>query len=436
MSGKPFVFVIGSNTMPLMPCTGKRARLLLTQKRARVVHIQPFTIQLFDRSQDDCILQPIVVKIDPGSKKTGLCVGRLDSAKGLHVIRLIELEHRGQRIKLNLLKRKAFRRARRQRKTRYRKPRFLNRTKPRGWLPPSLRHRVDTTISWVKRLCHWLPVTELAMERVKFDMQKLHRPEISGIHYQQGTLYGFEVREYLLEKWQRRCAYCDTDKVTRFEIDHFYPRSKGGSDAVSNLVLACHICNQKKHNLFPQIFLSNDPDRLARIQKQLKTPLHDAAAVNTTRNALFNELLKTGLPVETSTGSQTKYNRVRLSIPKTHALDAACVGDVETVYNWSRQHLAVKCTGRGSYARTKPNAYGFPRLRFSRSKYAYGFQTGDLVRVTKKAWPVSKIGRIVVRQNGGFMLDDGDRAYSATWRQCSRLQHADGYHYQPQHLPF
>lgn len=272
MSGKPFVFVIGSNTMPLMPCTGKRARLLLTQKRARVVRIQPFTIQLFDRSQDDCILQPIVVKIDPGSKKTGLCVGRLDSVKGLHVIRLIELEHRGQRIKLNLLKRKAFRRARRQRKTRYRKPRFLNRTKPTGWLPPSLRHRVDTTISWVKRLCHWLPVTELAMELVKFDMQKLHRPEISGIQYQQGTLYGFEVREYLLEKWQRRCAYCDTDKVTRFEIDHFYPRSKGGSDAVFNLVLSCHICNQKKHNLFPQIFLSNDPDRLARIQKQLKTP--------------------------------------------------------------------------------------------------------------------------------------------------------------------
>ena len=204
----------------------------------------------------------------------------------------------------------------------------------------------------------------------------------------------------------------------------------------SNLVLSCHICNQKKHNLFPQIFLSNDPERLARIQKKLKTPLHDAAAVNTTRNALFSELLKTGLPVETSTGSQTKYNRVRLSVPKTHALDAACVGDVETVYNWNRQHLAVKCTGRGSYARTKPNAYGFPRLRFSRSKYAYGFQTGDLVRVTKKAWPVSKIGRIVVRQNGGFMLDSGDRAYSATWHHCSRLQHADGYHYQPQHLLF
>ena len=429
MSGKPFVFVIDGQQRPLMPCTGKRARLLLTRRRARVYRMQPFTIQLFDRTQDDCVLQEVIVKIDPGSKTTGLCVARLDADRAVHVIRLIELTHRGQRIKLNLMKRAALRRGRRQRNTRYRAPRFLNRTRPKGWLPPSLRHRVDTTISWIKRLSRWCPVTELAVERVKFDLQKLRNPEITGVQYQQGTLFGYEVREYLLEKWQRQCAYCGTDQVTRFEIDHFIPRAHGGSDAVSNLVLSCRPCNQAKGRLHAEVFLAHDPVRLMRIQKQIKTPLHDAAAVNSTRNTLFTALLHTGLPVMAGTGGQTKYNRVRLGIPKTHALDAACVGEVSTIHDWVRPHLAVKCTGRGRYARTLTDKYGFPRSRCARSKYAYGYQTGDLVRVNKPSWPKSKIGRLVVRQRGGFVLDDGAVAHSTTWRQCARLQRADGYSY-------
>lgn len=429
MSGKPFVFVIDSQQRPLMPCTGKRARLLLTRRRARVHRMQPFTIQLFDRTQDDCVLQDMIVKIDPGSKTTGLCVARLDADHGVHVVRLIELTHRGQRIKLNLMKRAMLRRNRRQRKTRYRQARFLNRTRPKGWLPPSLRHRVDTTMSWIKRLSRWCPVTELAVERVKFDLQKLHRPEITGVQYQQGTLAGYEVREYLLEKWQRKCAYCGTDQVTRFEVDHFMPRARGGSDAVSNLVLSCRPCNQAKGVQSAEVFLIRDPVRLARIQKQLKAPLHDAAAVNATRNVLFTALLHTSLPVMTGTGGQTKYNRIRLGIPKTHALDAACVGEIPAVYDWQRKHLAVKCTGRGSYARTKSDAYGFPRLHCARLKYAYGYQTGDLVRISKLAWLIPKIGRLVVRQSGGFVLDDGVAAHSATWHQCVLLQRADGYSY-------
>ena len=428
MSGKPFVFVIDMQRKPLMPCTGKRARLLLTRRRARVFRMEPFTIQIFDRTQEDCELQDMTVKIDPGSKKTGLCVARLDGAQGVHITRLIELEHRGQRIKMSLLKRRMLRRARRQRKTRYRAPRFLNRTRPKGWLPPSLQHRVDTVLSWIKRLIRWAPITELAVERVKFDLQKMHRPDIQGIEYQQGTLQGFEVREYLLEKWQRKCAYCDTDKVTRFEIDHFYPKSLGGSDAIWNLVPACHCCNMQKGAQLPEVFLAHDPARLARIQKQLKTPLHDAAAVNATRNALFAALLKTGLPVMDGTGGQTKYNRVRLGVPKTHALDAACVGETPAIYDWERKHLAVKCTGRGRHARTVSDAYGFPRLTMARLKSAFGFQTGDLVRATKKDGR-RLTGRVTVRQNGGFTLDDRVRPHSVTWRQCRRLQRADGYSY-------
>ena len=192
MSGKPFVFVLGYDGQPLMPCTGKRARLLLERGRARVKRIKPFVIQMKDRSVNDCLLQPLEVKLDPGSKTTGICLSRTEQGV-VNVIGLMELEHRGNTISRALTSRAACRRGRRSRNTRYHQPRFLNRTKPKGWLAPSPRHRIETTMTWVRRLCKWAPVASLAVERVKFDMQRMQDPEISGVEYQQGTLYGCEL---------------------------------------------------------------------------------------------------------------------------------------------------------------------------------------------------------------------------------------------------
>src|SRR5690606_33472877 len=107
-----------------------------------------------------------------------------------------------------LLSRRQSRRSRRNRKTRYRPARFLNRTRPEGWLPPSLMSRVHNITTWANRLYKFTPMTHIAMELVKFDMQAMQNPEISGMEYQQGELAGYEVREYLLEKWNRKCAYC------------------------------------------------------------------------------------------------------------------------------------------------------------------------------------------------------------------------------------
>ena len=428
MSGKPFVPVLGSDGLPLMPVTGKRARLLLERGRAKVVRVKPFVIQLNDRSQADCKLQDMTAKVDPGSKHTGIAVARMSKPGVLHVTNLIELEHRGQQISMRLRARAAFRRNRRNRNTRYRQARFLNRTKPEGWLAPSLMHRVITTVNWLKRLMRWYPITKLALERVKFDTQKMQDANISGKEYQRGDLYEREIMEYLLEKYQHKCVYCDTDKAY-FEKDHVIPRARGGSNRISNLVLSCHQCNQAKGSLPVEVFLQNQPERLAKILKQLKTPLKDAAMMNATRNKLLSEMLKLGLFVETGTGAQTKWNRHQLQVPKTHALDAACVGDVQELREWQRPHLQVKCVGRGRHARTLTNKYGFPRLYQARLKTAYGFQTGDLVRVSKPRWVKSIIGRVAVRQNGGFMLDDGKDIHSATWHQCHCLQHADGYSY-------
>ncbi|WP_293114102.1 RNA-guided endonuclease IscB [Moorena sp. SIO4G3] len=194
------------------------------------------------------------IKIDPGSKTTGFAL-----VQNGQVIWAMELEHRGSLIKKKLESRSAVRRGRRNRNTRYRKPRFLNHRRPEGWIAPSLEHRVLTTETWVKRLIKFCPVDEIWIERVKFDTQKMQNPEVSGVEYQQGNLAGYEVREYLLEKWGRECAYCGKQN-TPLQIEHIHPKSKGGSDRVSNLCLACEKCNQKKGNKPIEEFLTLKPD--------------------------------------------------------------------------------------------------------------------------------------------------------------------------------
>lgn len=172
-------------------------------------------------------------------------------------------------------------------------------------------------MTWVNRIQKYVPITGISQELVSFDTQSMQNPEISGVEYQQGELAGYEVREYLLEKWDRKCAYCG-EANTRLEVEHIHPRSKGGSDRVSNLTLACHECNQNKGNQDIKDFLTGKPDVLSRILKQAKQPLKDAAAVNSTRYCLLKRLKETGLPTETGTGGRTKYNRTRLELPKTH----------------------------------------------------------------------------------------------------------------------
>jgi 5-methylcytosine-specific restriction endonuclease McrA len=280
-------------------------------------------------------------------------------------------------------------------------------------------------------LCRWAPVSALSQELVRFDTQALQNPEISGAEYQQGTLAGYEVREYLLEKWGRKCAYCDAHDVP-LEIDHIHPKSRGGSDRVSNLTLACRPCNQRKANRDVADFLAKDPKRLAHIEAQAKAPLRDAAAVNSTRWALWRRLKDTGLDVETSTGGRTKWNRHRLNIPKAHALDAACVGEVHAVANWQIPVLVIKATGHGSYQRTRLNAFGFPRGYLTRSKSAFGFHTGDLVRAVvaagKKAG--TYIGRVAIRASGSFNIQAATGLVQGIHhRFCALLQRADGYGY-------
>ena len=414
-----------------MPCSPARARELLRRGRARVHRLTPFTVRLIDREFANSVLQPLCLKLDPGSRTTGIALVRTDTDDSRQrVLWLAELEHRGAAIHKNMASRAQLRRGRRSRKLRYRAPRFKNRTRTMEWLAPSLRHRVETTESWVARLRRLTPITRLAQELVRFDMQAIENPEVAGVEYQQGELAGYEVREYLLEKRGRACAYCDAENVP-LQVEHILARSHGGSDRVSNLTLACEPCNQRKGAQPVERFLAGDPERLARINRTRATPLNDAAAVNTTRWALWRALKATGLPVEVSSGGRTKFNRARQGVPKTHALDAACVGAVSTLTGWNQAHvLVIRCTGRGAYQRTRVTKHGFPRGILMRAKTVHGFRTGDHVRAvvpTGKKQGVHQ-GRVAVRATGYFNIQTpAGVIQGVSHRHCRLLARGDGY---------
>ena len=383
------VFVVDKERRPLAPCTPRRARLLLSECKAAVLRRYPFTI-ILKESHATATPRPLRLKIYPASKTAGLAVINDSTAE---VIWAAEIKHRSQLIKKALDSRRSLRSGRRNRKTRYRPARWLNRTrKPpvfvdaQGaivtgkWLPPSLQHRVEVVMTWVERLQRYLPITAISQEIMRFDTQKLQNLEISAVEYQQGTLHGYEVREYLLEKWSRKCAYCGA-RDTRLEINHLVARSRGGSDRVSNLTLACKDCREDRGPTNLEEFLATKPALLVKLQSQAKAPLKDVAAINSTRLALLERLKATGLPVEVSSGGVTKFNRNQQQIPKSHWLNAVCIG-ASTPENlkWHQvQPLAIKAMGHGRRQMVNVDAFGFPRGK-PKGIPIHPFRTGDIVR--------------------------------------------------------
>lgn len=417
------VFVVDSAKRALSPCRAAQARRMLRDGRAAVLRRFPFTL-ILKAEKAEAVVPPLKLKLDPGSKTTGIAITNEDG----RVVFAAELNHRGAAIKGALQDRAAYRRNRRCRKTRYRAARFDNRTRQEGWLPPSLQHRVDTTMTWVNRFGRYSAIEEIAVERVKFDMQLMRNPEIAGVEYQQGTLMGYTIREYLLEKWGRKCAYCNAESVP-LQVEHIRARTNDGSNAVSNLALACQPCNTKKGKLPIEVFLKSRPDVLKRILAQARKPLKDAAAVNATRNALFSALLKTGLPVETGTGAQTKFNRSRLNYPKAHWIDAACVGESgeAVTLDPAVAPLQIKAMGHGRRQRCRPDAFGFPGKAAPNVKKFAGFQTGDMVKanIPSGKFAGAHQGRIAIRHRYSFRLNGFD-----VHPKCiTCVQMADGYAY-------
>ncbi len=425
------VFVLDTNKTPLAPCHEAKARKLLDEGRAAIFRRYPFTIILKHAAQYPSVPE-LRVKLDPGSKTTGIAV--IDEKSGT-VVFAAEVSHRGHKIKESLDGRRAIRKSRRNRKTRYRKARWQNRrNKQAGWLPPSIMSRIANILTWVTRLRKVCHITAISIERVKFDMQLLENPEISGIEYQQGTLQGYEVREYLLEKWGRACAYCGKQDAP-LQIEHIHPRANGGTNRISNLCLACEKCNIAKGAKDIRDFLKKKPDRLEKIFAQAKAPLRDATAVNATRWELFRQLQSFDLPIECGSGGLTKFNRTMRELPKAHWIDAACVGKStpEVVKIAGIRPLLITAHGRGCRQVQHNDKYGFPKGSPKQGKVFHGFQTGDMVKavVPHGKYAGTYVGRIAARMAGNFKFyrKNGTR-FDVSYKYCKAVHQMGGYSYQ------
>ncbi|MDB9467721.1 RNA-guided endonuclease IscB [Dolichospermum circinale CS-1225] len=422
------VFVLDTNFTPLNPIHSAQARQLLRTKKAAIFRQFPFTI-ILKKSRPDSPVSLLRLKIDPGAKFTGMAL--VNDSTG-EVVFAAELKHRGFAIRDALTSRRQLRRSRRARKTRYRQPRFLNRTRPEGWLAPSLQSRVDNIKTWVERLRKLAPIEAISQELVRFDMQLIANPDIQGQEYQQGTLAGYETREYLLEKWGRQCAYCGVKDVP-FQIEHIHPRAKGGSNSITNLTLSCEKCNTKKGTKDIKDFLKKDLSKLEKILKQAKRPLADAAAVNTTRTALLEVLKATGLPVETGSGGLTKFNRSQQQLEKNHWIDAACVGKSTPILNIkSVKPLLITANGHGSRQSCRTDKYGFPSRHVPREKIHFGFQTGDIAKavVTTGKKIGTYVGKVAIRSTGSFNISTKNGLIQGiSHKFCKRIHAKDGYSY-------
>ncbi|MFJ8526888.1 RNA-guided endonuclease IscB [Bacillus sp. NPDC094106] len=394
-----WVCVLNKDKTPINPCHPARARKLLRQKRA-VIHCKyPFVIRLKEQINVSENNYEYECRLDPGSKATGVAIVKNKK----EVIVLGEIHHK-QGISEALQSRSAIRRNRRNRKTGYRrckwaeairllqrykalkklkkpckKPSFGKESK-KGWIAPSLQARVLQTENWFKKIKRYMPITSIGMELVKFDMQKMQDPDVNGVLYQQGTLMGYEVREYLLEKWERKCSYCEKTDVP-LEIEHIMPRSRGGSDRISNLCLACRECNEEKDNLLLDEWLQNIKKKKNKrhltivknipiVKKQCKTGLRDAAAVNTTRWKLYETLQSFGLPVTVQSGAKTKMQRIQNDLPKEHYYDALCVGTIPNKFKWRMTYvIEFHAMGRGNRQMARVDRYGFPLHHQDEEKY-------------------------------------------------------------------
>ena len=418
------VFVLDKSKKPLDMITNADARILLRNKQAVVDKVYPFTIRLKDNSCGSKD-RAYTVKLDPGSKHTGIAI--VDDTN--NVVMLAELEHRGHIIKRSLDKRRAVRRSRRQRKTRYRPARFLNRTRPYGWLAPSVKSRADNVINFIKKYKKLINIDKVMIENVSFDVSQLTSgTKLWSKDYQQGNLYQTKLRSFIFSHSNSKCVYCGAKAA---EIDHVIPRSNGGTNSTYNLVASCRRCNEKKSNLSLKAFgklMGRDYSHL----EPKKLP-KDAAIVQSARNYMISEIAKLVPDTTTHDAWLTKYNRDELDLPKEHYYDALSVGEIPTKFNFiTDKILVISAKGRGSRQMCSMNKFGFPRTKPKGSKSVKGFQTGDIVKavVHTGSKQGEYLGRVVVRSRGEFNIQTNKNStVDIGYKYCRLIQRGDGYSY-------
>ena len=418
------VLVIDKRKQPCNTISAAYARILLFSKQAVIHKRFPFTIRL---RNDNAVLKDrsYTVKLDPGSKITGVAI--TDDKES--VVMLAEIEHRGHIIKKNLDSRRAVRRSRRNRKTRYREAKFQNRTRPQGWLAPSIKSRADNVINFVKKYKEFLNINKVMVENVNFDVaQMISDTKLWGNDYQQRNLYDTNLRNFIFSKTKGRCSYCG-EKAT--EIDHIVSKSKGGSNSTYNLTPACRSCNEKKSNLSLKEFGNLMNKDFSKLEPK-KLP-KNAAIVQSARNYMIKEITKIVPDTTTYDAWITKYNRDSLGLPKQHYYDALSVGEIPIKFNFlTDKVLIISAKGRGSRQMCRMDQFGFPRTSAKASKSVKGFQTGDIVKaVVLTGSKVGEyLGKVAVRSRGYFNIQTKAQVIQGIgYKYCHIVQRSDGYSY-------
>ena len=371
------IFVIAKTGKALAPTErAGRVRRLLKEGKATIFCYEPFTIQLTYESTE-FVPKEAILGIDPGASVTPLAVEQHEpGSETCEMVYVKEILLRTD-ISAQLKRRADARRERRNRNTRYRKPRFLNRVKslcsicgtnhtPKVWkkvkrkngkslkkvsngraavcrkcqhahpnargqhdtdkiLNPTLKNKVDTIVNEVKKLLKIMPITEIRVELTAFDTQKMVNPAIQKAEYQHGTLFGYEIKEYLLHKHGHRCAYCkgkSGDPI--LEVEHVISKTNGGTNRISNLVIACRACNDQKGSRNAAEFGFPDIQKKASKFKAFRY----SALTQSYKWALWRELNKLGLPVKATFGYNTKYYRNKMGLPKAQVIDAMVIASV------------------------------------------------------------------------------------------------------------
>ena len=308
------VFVLNMRGQPLMPCSPPKARKLLRAGKAVPVRRTPFVIQLTVPTGET--KQPITLGVDAGYKHVGLSA---TTAKEELLASEVELR---QDVTDLLSNRLALRRARRNRKTRCRAPRFDNRirSKHKGWLAPSVENRIQAHISRIEAVCRVLPITKIVIETASFDIQKIKNPEVEGTDYQQGEQLGFwNVREYVLFRDGHVCQACKgRSKDLILNVHHIESRKTGG-DAPGNLITLCEACHKAYH-----------AGKLKQFSPRRGASFRAETFMGIMRWTVLNRLRERHpeLPVTNTYGYLTKHKRIVAGLPKTHCADAFCIAGV------------------------------------------------------------------------------------------------------------
>ena len=454
------VITLDKNKKPLGWCKPERASGLLKAGRAVIYRYFPFTIILknVDARKVE-VKHSYRIKIDPGSKETGVSVVEFAPDGSATVILFVQIKHRGESVKDGLRKRNSSRRNRRFRETRYRHCKFpkghASTARPKGWISPSQHSIADNTINFVNKLIRFLGPCDVTVESVKFDTQLLENPNIEGTEYQHGTLYGCELKSYLLEKYHHTCQYCGGEsRDHRLEWEHKIPKSRDGSDSVKNATLSCHTCNKTKDDRTPEEWLASleEKKKLTKLEesqckgiknviagKSASLNLRYAAWANITRFYPVDSLkaLQGVKSLEQTTGGRTAYNRYTLGYKKDHHIDALVAGKHNPTCRYRHDNqpvLHIEAMGRGTRFRGQTSKCGIITVKYKHSsKRVSGVQTGDIVRtdIPNGKHKGTFTGRIMVRSSGSHDIRcmDGKLVTTTKRSKITVLQPGDGYQY-------